>query len=181
MAFRTVSAVSSRPTHFSKQDRFSFHSGSSKAFSVSINDWCDMAGVKLGVAVKKIVIDIFSRVIMRTPVDKGRARSNWVVGLNSPAANASSRMDTDPGPVTHDGSGKSKAKSRMIMKVKTANVQNTKSYILTNNVIYAIRLEYGWSRKQAPSGMVRITVREFNRIAQRIAAEIKKGNINIGD
>lgn len=177
MAFRNVSAVASRPTHFSKQERFS--GGGGKSFSVSIDTWCKTAGVKMGVGVKKIVIDIFSRVIMRTPVDKGRARSNWVVGLNTPAANASSRLDRDPGPVTQDGTGKSKSKSRMIMRVKTANAENTKSYILTNNAVYAIRLEYGWSRRQAPAGMVRITVREFNRIAQRIAAEVKKGNIVI--
>jgi len=179
MAFRNVSAVASRPAHFSKQDRFG--SGSAQSFSVSIDKWCNTAGVKLGVAIKKIVIDIFSRVIMRTPVDTGRARANWVVGLNSASTTPSSRTDTDPGPVVSDGTGKSKAKSRMIMKVKTANVESTKSYLLTNNVIYAIRLEYGWSRKQAPSGMVRITVREFNRIAQKIAAEVKKGNIQIGD
>ena len=117
---------------------------------------------------------------MRTPVDTGRARSNWVVGLNSPSSTPSSNLDTDPGPVTSDGTGKSKAKSRMIMKVKTANAENTKSYILTNNVVYAIRLEYGWSRRQAPSGMVRITLREFNRVVQRVASEIKKGNITVG-
>lgn len=179
MGFRTVSAVSSRPSNFSKGDRFSSYSSGGRSFSVSIDAWCKLAGVRMGVSIKKIVIDIFSRVIMRTPVDTGRARSNWVVGLNSPASSPASRLDTDPGPVTPTGMGKSKAKSRMIMKVKTASVENTKSYILTNNVIYAIRLEYGWSRKQAPAGMVRITVREFKRIAQRIAAEVKNGNITI--
>ena len=180
MAFRTVSAVSSRPGNFSRGDRFSFYSGGGRQFSMTVDNWCKMTGIKTSAAVKKIVIDIFSRVIMRTPVDTGRARSNWVVGLNSPSSTPSSSLDTDAGPVTQDGSGKSKAKSRMIMKVKTANPENTKSYILTNNVVYAIRLEYGWSRRQAPSGMVRITLREFNRVVQRVASEIKKGNITVG-
>ena len=178
MAFRNVSAVSSRPGNFSKGDRFSFYSGSGRSFSIAVDEWCKMTGIKTSAAVKKIVIDIFSRVIMRTPVDTGRARSNWVVGLNSPSSAPSSNLDTDAGPVTSDGTGKSKAKSRM--KVKTANAENTKSYILTNNVVYAIRLEYGWSRRQAPSGMVRITLREFNRVVQRVASEIKKGNITVG-
>lgn len=180
MAFRTVSVVASRPAHFSKQSRFNTQTGNN-SFSVSIDAWSKMAGIKMGVAIKKIVIDLFSRVIMRTPVLTGRARANWVVGLNSVASAPFSRLDTDPGPVTSNGSGNSKSKSRMLMKVKTANVANTKSYILTNNAVYAIRLEYGWSRKQAPAGMVRITIREFNRIAQRIAAEVKNGNIVIND
>lgn len=180
MSFRTASAVANRAGNFSRGERFSFYSSSGRSFSMTVDDWCKMTGIKSSAAVKKIVIDIFSRVIMRTPVDTGRARANWVVGLNSPSSAPSSRLDTDPGPVTPDGVGRSKAKSRMIMKVKTANPENTKSYILTNNVVYAIRLEYGWSRRQAPSGMVRITLREFNRVVQRVAAEIKKGNITVG-
>jgi hypothetical protein len=36
---------------------------------------------------------------------------------------------------------------------------------LTNSLPYARRLEYGWS-KQAPAGMVRITVANFERHLQ---------------
>ena len=51
MAFRNVSAVASRPTHFSKQERFS--GGGGKSFSVSIDAWCKTAGVKMGVGSKR--------------------------------------------------------------------------------------------------------------------------------
>ena len=39
---------------------------------------------------------------------------------------------------------------------------------LVNNLPYAVRLEYGWS-KQAPAGMVRITAAEFQSIVDDAA------------
>lgn len=177
MAFRNVRAVASRPTHFARQSRFRGAGG--RSFSVDVAAWCAMAEGNVEAAIKKIVVDIFSRVIMRTPVLTGRARANWVVGLNAPAIASASLLDTDPGPVNPTGTGTSITKDRMIAKVQAAKAKNTHSYILTNNVAYAIRLEYGWSRRQAPAGMVRITIREFNRIIQRAVAEVKKGNTSI--
>jgi hypothetical protein len=57
------------------------------------------------------------------------------------------------GPVTQDGTGKSKAKkSNDNESQNSKGRKHEKGYILTNNVIYAIRLEYGWSRKQARLG-----------------------------
>lgn len=175
--FKTHSDVAGRAGNFSYQPRFNQSGG--KSFSTEIGEWVEATGLKIETAIKKIVIDIFSKVILRTPVDTGRARANWVVGLNGPNQMLASSTEVDKGRVDPTGMARSKAKTRMIQWVRGANVETTKSYFLTNNVVYAIRLEYGWSRKQAPSGMVRVTLREYRKIVQRITEEVKKGSLRV--
>lgn len=46
-------------------------------------------------------------------------------------------------------------------------------YIISNNLPYAYRVETGWST-QAPSGMMRISVKEFNSILDEVARRRKK-------
>jgi hypothetical protein len=47
-------------------------------------------------------------------------------------------------------------------------------HFLTNNLPYALRLEYGWSKNQAPAGMVGLAVAEFQSIVRDAAAEVNK-------
>ena len=54
--------------------------------------------------------------------------------------------------------------------------QNGQDVYLANNLPYARRVEYGWSRKQAPAGMVRVNFRRIKK-AIRIAVfktQVKK-------
>ena len=45
------------------------------------------------------------------------------------------------------------------------------TFYMTNNLPYGERLEYGWSSK-APSGMVRITLAEYDMIIQQEAQKL---------
>ena len=111
-------------------------------------------------------IEIFGRVIMRTPVDTGRLRGNWQA---TRGARAHGTVDTDdPGPVNDIGAGSSKAREEMIRTVVGAGLGD--SLHLTNNLPYAGKIEYGHSKKQAPAGMVRLTVAEFQDV---VKAKIK--------
>ena len=91
-------------------------------------------------------LSLFSKVIARTPVDTGRARMNWMAGLNHPGAGRFTRV------------------------VATAKLGD--SIFLTNNLPYIEALEYG-SSKQAPAGMVRVTASEFKQVV-RANARSKK-------
>lgn len=53
---------------------------------------------------------------------------------------------------------------------------NGRAVFLANNLPYARRVEYGWSRKQAPQGMVRITFRKLKRQLKKalMSAKTKK-------
>ena len=97
--------------------------------------------------VKKIGLDMHSRIVERMPVDTGRARANTGIAVGG-----------NPGTKT-DSTG-----------MPTANVGGFKlgdSITIFNNVEYIIPLEYHAHSKQAPNGMFRIT---FNEIASQVGA-----------
>lgn len=99
--------------------------------------------------VKVTMIELFNRVIQKSPVDTGRFRANWNCSIGSPDLSTSQAIDPS-------GSGAiSKATSTVV-----SYTLNGQSVFLTNNLPYADRLENGWS-KQAPNGMVRLSVMEI--------------------
>lgn len=81
----------------------------------------------------------------------GRFRGNWQVSFDRPAVGAIDRVDK-AGTATL-------AAGRDVL----ANYDSGEygSIWFTNNVPYAQRLEYGWS-KQAPAGIVRVVAAEIN-------------------
>jgi len=121
--------------------------GAPMSFSLDLEKFAKKAGNNAAAVVKKVGIDMFSQVVVRTPVDTGRARGNWQVSFNSPASGTLN--DLDP-------SGRN---TQMQISGKMTGWKQGDIW-MTNNLPYARRLEYGWS-KQAPGGMVRLTVREF--------------------
>lgn len=96
------------------------------------------------------VLELFKLIIMATPVDTGRLRGNWQTAINSPVSAATTRDDP---------SG-----SAAISEVM-ANLGSLADIVwFTNNLHYAERIEYdGWSR-QAPEGMVRKHIAQWQRI-----------------
>lgn len=81
----------------------------------------------------------------------GRFRGNWQVTFDRPAVGAIDRVDK-AGTVTL-------AAGREVLAHYDSGEYG--SIWFTNNVPYAKRLEYGWS-KQAPAGIVRVVAAEIN-------------------
>lgn len=106
---------------------------------------------------KKIALEALRRVVLKTPVDTGRARGNWQTTIDSPAEGEVRGRWKKTG-----RRSKQVGQSTEVMKgaqiIATARPFST--IFLTNNVPYIVRLENGWS-KQAPKGMVSTTVEEL--------------------
>lgn len=81
----------------------------------------------------------------------GRFRGNWQFSIDSPATEELDRIDP---------SG-SETIAALLSQVQALTIGQT-AYIV-NNLPYAIPLEYGHST-QAPAGMVRVTLANFQRI-----------------
>lgn len=81
----------------------------------------------------------------------GRFRGNWQVTFDRPAVGAIDRVDK-AGTATLDA-------GREVLAHYDSGEYG--SIWFTNNVPYAQRLEYGWS-KQAPAGIVRVVAAEIN-------------------
>ena len=100
---------------------------------------------RIDTQIRKSTIALFGNIIKMTPVDTGRARGNWQCSIGSPITSETDMIDKDGSFVT----------SLVAKRVKSGNV-----VWLSNNVPYISKLEYGWS-KQAPAGMVRVSIARF--------------------
>lgn len=128
------------------------------SFEAEVRALVEKRKLSLELITKRIVFDVFSRVIMKTPVDTGRLRANWVVSVGDVPKKAVNESKMDPSGVTPDGSGSSATKSEVLGELGKQKLAGTVVW-LTNSLPYAYPIEYGHSR-QAPQGMVRLSVAE---------------------
>ena len=123
-------------------------------------------------AVKRRVALIADReLVMETPVDTGRARSNWVVSLQAPVL--APREPYAPGSRLGKGerSNAEAAIAQGLVVISAARSEH--SIFISNNVHYIGRLNEGWSA-QAPAGFVEAAVmRAVNSVK---GARILSGN-----
>lgn len=101
------------------------------------------------------VLDLGSVIILSSPVDTGRFRLNWNFTVDY----------IDPSTNKEAAASKSASANIAIGKLKSSIkfFDMGTTFYMTNNLPYAIPLEYGHSQ-QAPSGMVRLGVKQFNEI-----------------
>ena len=109
--------------------------------------------------VRKIALDMFRRVIIKSPVDTGRFKSNWQVAIGSIPFGTLELND------------KTGAATIAQVTAATLGLKAGDVIYLVNNLAYARALEYGHS-KQAPAGMVRVTIAEYNAVANKAAGEV---------
>lgn len=93
------------------------------------------------------------KVILRTPVDTGRARGNWQAQVNRPAKSVL------------DISDKSGSKANSEARTESVKAKLGDKLYLTNNLPYIEGLENGTS-SQAPNGMVKVAVAEFDQVVR---------------
>jgi hypothetical protein len=91
----------------------------------------------------------------------GRFKGNWVVSIGAPQEVSVDRIDPSGSATLAAG------------RAAVAAFVPGQTIYLQNNLPYGPRLEYeGWS-DQAPAGMVRITVAEFQDIVKQVGVEIR--------
>lgn len=162
---------------------------SKTTFALQLKAFADKAGAAADLVVKKVVIDMGTRVVERSPVGNrelwadnkvrmekglplqpkgyigGRFRANWQYGnYTGGGLPMSSLPDID-------------ASGQVSIDRITSGVPSDAAgmiHVLRNNLPYALRLEEGWST-QAPAGMVGITVREFQAIVDKAVKELPPG------
>lgn len=147
---------------------------SNSDFVLSIDRWVEKTGIALDTFVKRVVFEIYYDVVTMTPVDTGRLRANYQIGVNfRPSGEVSTFVQASP-------KEKGRHRATMAVRVGSAGVSEamgkateamggvtwgTLVYIV-NNLPYALPIEFG-SSKQAPNGMVRIAVK---RMADKLKA-----------
>lgn len=105
--------------------------------------------------VRKVALAVDAAVVIATPVDTGRARSNWIVETGKPA-----RVTIEPyvaGSFGSTGAANVAAQIEHAKQVLSRVKQGDIVYI-SNNLKYIGKLNAGWS-KQAPAGFVEAAAR----------------------
>lgn len=113
-----------------------------------------------------LIVD--SAVVIGTPVDTGRARSNWQVGAPGPVT--SERGPYSPG--AEGSTGGANAQAAIAQAKAVIGATKEKTIYISNNVKYMEFLNQG-SSAQAPAGFVEAAV-ELGR------QEVRKANLMKG-
>lgn len=129
------------------------------SFAKDLAMLCQRAGERAEIVARKVALDLHGQMIERTPVDTGRAKGAWQVGVGA--------IDKSEG--APDVSGTT-ALVRGAAKMEQWKPGQT--IWITNHLPYAYRLEHGWS-KQAPGGMVRLAVQNYAQAVAKAARELK--------
>lgn len=108
-----------------------------------------------------VVMETAKDIIMDTPVDEGRLRGNWQMGVNSQPSGQLEIFDKT-GMVTIGH-----------ITAILAPVQHYQKLVFCNNLPYAIPIEYGHSRRKAPQGMVRRNTVNWDARVDRVARVVR--------
>lgn len=117
------------------------------AFSLAVDKWAAKVSVDVKKFTKLVAFQVHDRIVMRTPVDTGRARASWTIV-------AGSNPDTSVQPESFEGGA---AAGIALAKSKQSSVPDSNTYVIANSLPYIERLENGWS-KQSPTGFVRLGI-----------------------
>lgn len=145
-----------------------------QSFSLDIAKFIEKAKAAPEQVVRKVGLSIGSRLVDMSPVADpdtwknpdptyvgGRFRANW--NLSFGVIDTSTTKSVD----------KAGAATKERMRVMLNGWPVGAEIFFTNSLPYAIPLEYGYSN-QAPLGMVRITVAEFQTFVNAAVAELPK-------
>jgi len=121
------------------------------SFLGDIDNFEDKAFNKADKVIRKTALDIYSRIVLRTPVDTGRAQNNWFVGIDSAKVKTTEETNESEMAIIADAQA----------EISQADAEDT--IYITNNLSYILGLEHGRS-DQSPQGMVKLTVAEFRNI-----------------
>jgi len=105
---------------------------------------------------KNVTMEALRRLVFKTPVKSGRARGNWQVTIGDPAMGQLDVLDVDGSMTVAAG------------LAALAGLPPYQIVWISNNVDYIERLEHGHS-KQAPEGMLAVTVEELRAMFREAA------------
>ncbi len=150
-------------------------------WSLPLDRWADVQKDKINTARRIFAFEIFGKIVARTPVDKGAARQNWIVTLNS------EDLSFDE---TKRKGGRVKSEGEEVID----SAKGDDSILIQNNAPYIGKLEYGGYPKepvrggvtdkgepktvngfsrQAPNGMVGVTMASANQIFDKAVNAVK--------
>lgn len=126
-----------------------------------------------GKLLRKVALAVDSAVVLATPVDTGRARSNWQVEIGQPASGTIEPLTGVRKGFEGSGSAVAAASIEAAKAVIETAVPGDTIHI-TNNLDYIGRLNDGWSA-QAPAGFVEEAVQNGVQRIRKAKITVERG------
>lgn len=130
------------------------------SFTSQLNKFQDKTAQKTVDVLRMSSLEVFKRLVLRSPVDTGRFLANWQTGVNETPDGMLDAFDKTGGPTISNNDG----------TIAMARIGD--SLFIVNNLPYAKKLEDGHSQR-APQGMVAITVAEWDGIVADALEAVK--------
>lgn len=115
--------------------------------------------------VRKVAFIADQNVVFATPVDTGRARSNWLVSVNSPVNETIQPYKAGSALGVGEVANASAATDQALAAL--AGRRNDQDIYIQNNLVYISRLNEGHSQ-QAPANFVQMAVKNAVNTALKI-------------
>ena len=120
------------------------------SFASDLERFRKKATTRTETLIRATVLNVMSNIIRRTPVDTGYLRANWQANLNAIPSSS----------YVFEGKKKPIAQTVESAADAVGNMGIGDTVFFVNDAPYAVAIEMGHSRKQAPVGMMRISVME---------------------
>lgn len=124
-------------------------------FQKDLSALADQLDIELATLTKRVTLTAFNMITELTPVDTGRARASWAIGVGSPSAFVP--PEASPAELAAHETGVPIFSPPDTPYAELALIDGKQPAYITSNLVYMEALEEGHS-KQAPAGMVRLTV-----------------------
>lgn len=121
-----------------------------REFDLQLKQSLNLAEEEIEAVIQTIGMSALRGVVLKTPVDTGRARGNWIATRTSPTSQTFKKTDKS-GTATI-------AKGEAVISAYDHSKHT--QIVIQNNLPYINRLENGWS-KQFANGMVAVTLNEL--------------------
>jgi hypothetical protein len=141
----------------------------SRTFAADISTFVKTTKVKQTKVIRKLAFDAFAGVIMMSPVDTGRFRGNWRISIGTPDLTTID-MGKEDAELFHGAAMLPDELAKLNAAINKAEWGDT--VWITNNVVYAEKLEHGHS-KQAPAGVLLITFERIKADFSKVVAQVR--------
>ena len=135
-----------------------------RRFEADIERFADLLDINVGLATRRVTLQVFTGLVQKTPVDTGRAKSNWGINQGAPSPPPSHAVTEQEArsrrkSKTPANAASEDAKALAYASAAVSGIDGSAPVHVTNNLPYITALNDGHS-KQAPAGFVQTTVAE---------------------
>lgn len=116
---------------------------------------------------KKVVLELLSRLVLRTPVDTGRARGGWQASVGSPATEETGVLAPGAEAPIEGGVSEALSAAGAVISNALSAMSDLPPYSvvwITNNVPYIQALEDGHSMQAPPGGIILVSINDILEI-----------------